>query len=136
MNVQLLNGEVISSTLITNMFKKKKIEQPLKCVIKMRTLEEVANLFDIALDIKRLRGKNHLWQVKLEKLRLYGNEAIGIGYIICRASSPNAAMDLLCQKISYKTVVGPKVKGKHKILALGLVQRKPLYLRYSGSENE
>ncbi len=104
--------------------------------LRVRTLEEVADLLNVSFELKRHKGRKHLWQAKLEKLCLYGNKTTVMKYIICRADNPNDAMDLLCEKISHKTVVGPKFNGKYKIIALGLIQRSPLYLRYSGSEKK
>jgi hypothetical protein len=100
-----------------------------------RTLEEVAKLLNLALDIKLLRGSKYVWQVKLEKLRLHNQDFAKYGdnitrkYVICRADNPNSAMSRLCEKISYRTVVAPQIEGGDKIITLGLVQRGPLYLR-------
>jgi hypothetical protein len=94
-----------------------------------RTLEEVADLLNLSLDIKRLRGRNKLWQVKLERLRLYDENPLKKNYVICRHSNPNYAMMQLCKKISYKTVIALQVTGEDKIVTLGLVERDCLYLR-------
>lgn len=136
MKIQLSSGETISWESAADMVEKERAESAHRYPLRVRTLEEVADLLNVSFELRRLKGKKHLWQAKLEKLCLYGNKTTAMKYIICRADNPNDAMDLLCKKISHKTVVGPKLDGKHKVVALGLVQRKPLYLRYSGSEKK
>lgn len=101
--------------------------------IRDRTLEEVAKLLNLSLDIKLLRGLKYVWQVKLERLRIYNENPWKMKYIICKADNPNLAMVRLCTKISYKTVVAPQINGEDIIVTLGAVLRGPLYLRlYEG----
>lgn len=97
--------------------------------IRDRTLEEVAKLLNLSLDIKLLRGNKYVWQVKLETLRVYNDNSAKMKYIICKGDNPNYAMNKLCEKISYKTVVAPQIEGEDAIVTLGLVKRGPLYLR-------
>jgi hypothetical protein len=97
--------------------------------IRRRTLEEVAKLLNLALEIKLLRGNRNLWQVKLEKLSLYDNNPLKKKYVICRADNPNAALSKLCQRISYRMVVAPQLNGPDKIVTLGEVVKGSLYLR-------
>ena len=95
-----------------------------------RTLEEVAELMGVSLEIKLLRGKKKLWQAKLEKLSLHTDNPLERKYIICRNTNPNYAMAQLCEKISYKTVIAPQIGGNNKVVTLGLVEKGPLYLRF------
>lgn len=94
-----------------------------------RTLEELARFLNLPLDIKLLKGVRYQWQVKLERLSIYTDNPLNKKYVICKASNSNKAMDKLCEKISYKTVVAPQIEGKDKIVTLGLVKRGFLYLR-------
>ena len=101
--------------------------------IKQRTLEEVATILDANLEFKKLRGNKCVWQVKLGKVYLYRDDQWKGGLskerAVCKNENPNYALRRLCDKLSYKTVVAPQVKGEDVILSLGEVIHGPLYLR-------
>ena len=94
-----------------------------------RTLEEVAKLLNLSLEIKLLRGDKYMWHVKLERLRIYDVNPLKMKYVICRSDNPNFAMTKLCLKISHRTVVAPQIGKENKVVMLGEVLKGPLYLR-------
>jgi len=98
---------------------------------RIRTLEETTDLLKTSLEIKRLKGKNSIWQVKLEKVYFY-DSSISIlekgsknSYLFIRDSNPNYALRKLCEKLSYSIVVTPD----RMIIQLGEVNKGPFYIR-------
>lgn len=94
-----------------------------------RTLEEVARLVNLSFDIRLLRGNKYVWQVKLERLRIYDENPMKMKYVICKADDPNLAMTKLCARLSHKIVVTPRINDKNKIMRLGEVTKGFMYLR-------
>jgi hypothetical protein len=90
-----------------------------------RTLEEVALLLQASLEIKMLKGKKNLWQVKLEKVKFVGVNPTKVNYACVRNNNPNAALSSLCQKLSYTVVKSPDTRK----IRLAEVNKGPLYIR-------
>lgn len=89
-----------------------------------RTLEEVAHLLKASLGIRMLKGQRDLWQVKLEKVEVLGSNPLECKYAFVRHSNPNAALNMLCLRLSYAAIKINNIKYR-----LGEVKRGPLYVR-------
>lgn len=89
-----------------------------------RTIEEVAQLLKASLGIRMLKGRNDLWQVKLEKVEILNSKSLVPNYAFVRNSNPNVALNILCTRLSYAVVRINKTKYR-----LGSVKREPLYIR-------
>jgi len=102
---------------------------------RVRTLEEVAKLLNVSLEIKMQKGKRGMWQVKLEKLafkppnnifaRDDNKNPYHIDYVFSRSSNPNSALTLLAKKLSNAIVDTPD----NRRIRLGEVIRGGLYVR-------
>jgi hypothetical protein len=75
---------------------------------RIRTIEEVAQLLKASLGIRMLKGRSPLEHK----------------YAFVRHSNPNAALNVLCVRLSHATVRINNTKYR-----LGEVKREPLYIR-------
>jgi len=90
-----------------------------------RTLEEVARILKASLGIRMLKGREDMWQVKLEKVEILdSSNPLKTKYAFVRNNNPNAALNLLCVKLSYALVRIDDTKYR-----LGEIKRGPMYLR-------
>lgn len=106
---------------------------PLRIIEKgSKTLEEVARILKTSLDIKLLRGDKYVWQVKLFKVYFKSKETGSVKWATTKSGNPNHALLKLAEKVSNRTVFGPKHKElQGRVIKLGLVNKKQLYVRFN-----